>query len=140
MEYYVKITAEDGKEISFETKTGDTFINSVVIMLDTVDDSVKSKSDAMMAKLVITGAITEDTSKELIDVFKWSLENAADKVYRNVSIVLMHNEERIRRYSFDDMFVVDYTESLAHNGGDIESKFELKLTQRINKLKTIETF
>ena len=140
MEYYVKITAEDGKEISFETKTGDTFINSVVIMLDTVDDSVKSKSDAMMAKLVITGAITEDTSKELIDVFKWSLENAADKVYRNVSIVLMHNEERIRRYSFDDMFVVDYTESLAPNGGDIKSTFELKLTQKINKLKTIETF
>ena len=142
MQYSIKLTG-DGKEIFFGAADDDKgIIKSVEIYLDTIDDAVRSKSDAMLSRIKIVGKIQENTSQRLIDVFNWSLEMSSEKIYKKLEIGIYNSEKILRQYIFPEMFVVDYKEVYTADGHDKDEKpyFELYLTQKENNLKAIDTF
>lgn len=145
MLYTVKITSSDGKDvieigkIAEENKDEKTIISGIDVMLDTIDENVRQKSNAMLAKLTIYGEIRLEVTNKLIDLYNWARNSNQNKWYRTVEIEIKSSEEDVvRRYIFEKMFVVDYKESYKKEDNDCH--FELVLTQKENNLDNIETF
>ena len=108
--------------------------------MDTVDDNVTKKSDAMLAKIKVTGIISKETNSRVQQLFRWSIDNS-DSIYRDITVILSDNKVALRTYEFKNMFVVDYKENIVNDGnnGD-ESTFEMCLTQERNHLGSIDTY
>lgn len=145
MLYTVKITSSDGKDViqigkfAEEDKDEISIISGINVMLDTVDENVRQKSNAMLAKLTIYGEIRLEVTDKLIDLYNWARNPNQNKWYRTVEIEIKSSgEDVVRRYIFEKMFVVDYKET--YDKEDNNCQFELVLTQKENNLDNIETF
>ena len=145
MLYTVKITSSDGKDViqigkfAEEDKDEISIISGINVMLDTVDENVRQKSNAMLAKLTIYGEIRLEVTDKLIDLYNWARNPNQNKWYRTVEIEIKSSgEDVVRRYIFEKMFVVDYKET--YDKEDNNCQFEMVLTQKENNLDNIETF
>lgn len=148
MLYSLKITSgacdpiEIGKDNVEEEKT---IITDVIIKLDTIDDNVFQKSNAIQAKIEVHGQIDDKIKKELLAMFNWAKEAEQDKWYRTVEVKIKTSEKDIyRTYVFENMFVVDYFEIHKSDGNNGENPpdehFELYMTQKKDNLKLIDSF
>ncbi|AXL20740.1 hypothetical protein [Megasphaera stantonii] len=144
MLYTVTIVPSDGKNIIEFGKTMDgdkdekQIITEVNISFDTTDDDVRQKSNSMLAKLKICGEIKPEITDKLIAVFNWTRDPNQDQWYRTVEIEIKSSENNVvRSYKFEKMFVVDYIEH--YEKEDKKCTFELELTQKENYLDNINT-
>lgn len=144
MIYSVKITAENDEIIEFGKKdvaAEKDIITGIDIVLNTIDDNVRQKSNAMLAQLVMTGKITKEINDDLIKLFKWSQSAVEDSWYRKLEIEVKSSPEDVMRtYIFENVFVVDYKEIYRTDGTSDPSKFSVFLTQKENNLNTIDTY
>lgn len=147
----IKITSEDGEVIEIGkdgVEAEKDFITDVKIHMDTVNNDVRQKSNAMLAKITIFGSIDEKIKDELLKLFNWSKELNKNKWYRTLDIKISVDgvDGYYRKYIFEKVFVVDYFEVYKNESsqGDASATnadkdhFELYLTQQENNLKTIE--
>lgn len=118
-----------------------TFITAVNFKIDTVDDKVCQKSNAVLAHIEIQGVINQLIKEELVALFNWSKETDGSKWYRNIEIKVKTDEGTDHRvYNFENVFVVDYFEFYSVDGSGKSSHFELYLTQKENNLKLIDSY
>ncbi|BDA10612.1 hypothetical protein E0L01_02560 [Megamonas funiformis] len=148
MLYTMTITTKDGSEVieigklQEDNKDERTVITGIEFNIDTIDDNVRNKSNAVLAKIKICGELKDFLTERLMKIFKWSCEYDEEKWYRTIEIeVKTSNGKVIRTYIFTDVFVVDYKEIYKADGNNAESsRFELYLTQKENNLNKIDTF
>lgn len=144
--YKVTITTEDKKDVieigrieEGVDKEERTVITGIKINLDTADDNVSQKSNAVLAKLEIDGFIREQIKTQLVALFDWTCEEDEDKWYRTVEIeIRSSNNKAVRSFRFEKVFVVDYKEEY-HQKDDM-CTFKLTLTQKENYLDCAKTF
>ena len=120
-------------------------ITSAEVMFDTINDDTKTKSDAILARMTITGNITtgKDTSinDQAIKLSEWARDLNEETTYRNVTLTVKTSTTNVFRiYQIPDMFVCDYKESFKSSDTNDAYAFELKLTQSENKLKFQKPF
>ena len=147
MIYMVNITSEDGTVIELGKEANDSeqgnIITDVNIFLDTIDDSSRQKSLAMLAKVEIFGKILCDVPESKTSckaLFDWAKSLDKTQWYREVVIEIKTDANTVcRTYRFEKMFVIDYKEFYPQVSTN-EGTFKLFLTQMENKLKTIETY
>ncbi len=146
MNYYVKITSQDGKSIEFgdigfgqDTEKYKDQITNIEVFLDTVNNDARTKNDTMLAKVEITGKIDANVTDKLIELFEWSIDFKVESEYRKLEIRILESQNLVRTYIFDKMFVVDYKETYSSDEQG-RSEFVLKLNQQENNLKTISTY
>ena len=115
--------------------------------MDTVENEVSNKSNAMLAKIKIFGEIKAEIKSELLKLFEWSKASSEEEWYRTLEIkIKIAKDKNYRSYKFAKVFVVDYFEiykgeSLrSKNSNNIEDRdhFELYLTQKENNFDNIE--
>lgn len=152
MLYSIKITSEDGEIIEIgkaNLESEKHCITEVAIHMDTVNNDVSNKSNAMLAKIKICGDIDfENIGNELLKIFEWSKALKSDKWYRTIEINIKEDMDTVyRTYKFEKVFVVDYleiykTENESNKDATNADKthFELYLTQQENNFKTIEAY
>ena len=142
MFYTINIKSKDNEEIIFGKNDSEKdVITDVNVILDTIDDNVRQKSNIMQAKVTIKGKIAKEIMPELIKIFNWSKDADKEKWYRSLEIKIFESEGSvIRKYNFEQMFVVDYFEFYNVEGNNKDDRFELKLTQLENNFKTIVTY
>lgn len=147
MQISVMIKCDGAEDISFGEYGGvdvaeekqKNSITNVEVYMDTIDNNVVDKADAMLAKVNITGVINKETNERIKQLFLWSLDNK-ENIYRDVTIILSDQKDIIRTYIFKRMFVVDYKEIINNDGNNKNSVFQLFLTQEENNLETIDTY
>ena len=148
MIYVVNITSEDGNVIELgkelaDSEQGNTITN-VEIFLDTSDDASRQKSLEMLARIEISGNILADSSESKTNckaLFDWAKSLDKSQWYREVVIeVKTDNENVFRTYRFEKMFVLDYIENYSLERSNNPGTFKLKLMQKENNFKTIETY
>ena len=150
MEFKVKITSQTGEEILFgHTDTDRNTIKQIDITFDTIDENVYRKGDGSLLHLTIFGDIKYDdvedstTIGEHIKLFNWAKSEKTEELYRTVKIEVMNNDNKLRIYEFEKMFVEDYRESFyssSMRNTDKISGFELKLTQMENNFDKAKSF
>ena len=145
MHYYdVTITSSGGEEIKLVTKTeqneNDALISGVKVAFDTLDDNVNQKSNAMLARIEVRGAITANNVEALSKIVNW-MKDFTPAAYRKVKIIVYEDISTIlRTYEIDEVFPRDYDEmygSLEDDTHKGDPRFVLKMTQKQNKLQSI---
>lgn len=141
MLFGISIESETGSKIVFDTEEKFELIKGVSIFVDTIDDDVRDKSDALSTKVIIKGAIVGESMERVKEIFEWSLDTNQNTCYRTVEVDVFDNKVRLRHYVLKKMFVVDYKEIYDTDGNKNEkSYFELYLTQKKGFLDTIDTY
>ncbi len=152
MLFSIKITSSDGEIIEIgkaDTPAEKNLITNIDIHMDTVNNNVSNKSNAMLAKITIFGSIDEAINSEILKLFEWSKESHKEKWYRTLEIKIKTDESTpYRTYSFENVFVVDYIEhyKVESAQGDESATnadkdhFELYLTQKENNFESIEAY
>lgn len=152
MIFSIKITSSDGEIIEIgkpDTPEEQNLITDLEIHMDTVNNNVSNKSNAMLAKITIFGSIDELINSEILKLFEWSKESHKEKWYRTLEIKIKTDASKVlRTYSFENVFVVDYIEhyKVESSQGDESATnadkdhFELYLTQKENNFGTIEAY
>ena len=144
MIFSIKITSEDGEVIEIGKEglleNEMNLIKDVTILMDTVNDNVRDKANAILAKIKITCRIDDRISDEVLKIFNWSKELDEKKWYRTIEIKMKTSMNNVfRTYIFEKVFIVDYAEYYDYDKSSIDH-FELLLTQKENNLNTIEAF
>lgn len=133
MGFKVKIEGGDSIQLGVEN------VETVEFMTDTPDDS-NARSTDLGATLVIKGkiltAIGGAAADDTMKIAKWSLVPAekAD-CYRKVTVEVVSAEQIVRKITFPNAFVIDYTEHY----GDTEGigTFDLVVRQKKDKLPEV---
>ncbi|MCE5285309.1 MAG: membrane-associated protease 1 [Pelosinus sp.] len=115
-------------------------IKTVLFKTDTPDDS-NARSTDLGVTITISGkilaAVGGDNTDDTMKMATWSLVPAekAD-CYRKVTVEVIAADQMVRKFSFPNAFVVDYTE----NYGDTEGTgtFELIVKQKKDKLPDVK--
>ena len=87
MLFSVKITSEDGEIIEIgkdDVENEKNLIQDIEIHMDTVNNDVRQKSNAMLAKIKIHGSMKPIIKDELLKLFNWSKALTQDKWYRTI--------------------------------------------------------
>ncbi|MBQ7609323.1 MAG: hypothetical protein IJU76_15350 [Desulfovibrionaceae bacterium] len=135
---FIVTVEKEGKPTIKLGDENDENITDIVVHLDTIDNNIRDKSGAMLARIIVKGDIKDPTNKKLADVFDWAKDFTKAGGYRKVTIDIKEEGTRMRTYRFEDVFVRDYTESFAESGG--KNIFTLEMTQKENTLaKAITT-
>lgn len=146
MIFSIKITSEDGEviEIGKDGKEEEKdLIKDIVLHMDTVNEDSRNKSNAMLAKIQIIGAIDPEIADELLNLFNWSKDLEEKKWYRNIEIKVKTSMGSVfRTYVFPKVFIVDYLEfyTTESDTNKMVDQFQLYLTQKENNFKNIEAF
>ena len=145
---HVTISSESVDEIKLDSENKVT-VSEIKIKFDTIDNSVVKKGVGMLARITIKGMITDDekSKDQILGLFNWSKSEDSDEWYRTVDINIMKDKEKAsRKYHFERMFVVDYTEhytmssSVQGKSSQETTMFELELTQGENNFESINSF
>jgi hypothetical protein len=113
-------------------------INDVTYRSDTLADSNARATD-LATEIVVSGKILATVDGEPDHTKKlalWSLVNAekAD-AYRNTVLEVIAGDQVVRKVTFPNSFVVDYTEEFGHTEG--VGTFILVLKQKKDKLPAV---
>ncbi|MGM0368828.1 MAG: membrane-associated protease 1 [Bacillota bacterium] len=110
-------------------------INDVTYRSDTPDDSDARATD-LATELVVSGKILAAVDGEPDHTKKlaiWSLVNAeSSDAYRNMVLEVIAGDQVVRKLTFPNSFIVDYTEEFGHTEG--VGTFILVLRQKKDKL------
>ena len=149
MNYILKIEWDDGEQ-SIEigaTKEEQVVITDAEVMLDTIDNTTRNKSKAMLAKINVKGQIIGQKIPKLKDslrgIFLWATDFSISTTYRKVTLTVKEDDTTVlRTYEIENMFVRDYKETYRNSDeqggqGDKGGMFELDLTQQENDLDKI---
>lgn len=112
-------------------------ITKAKFTMNTLDDLSRNRADAVRAELIIEGNISEEYKEEIRKLAKWSLDSNKTTQYRNVELIVNDGEDMsgkvLRRYTIDQMFVIDYEEEF---GEDSESgTYKLFIAQKQGSYK-----
>ena len=113
-------------------------ITNVTFKMNTLDDLSRNRADAVRAELVIEGNISEGYKEEIRKLAKWCLDSNKTTQYRNVELIVNDGQDMsgkvLRRYTIDQMFVIDYEEEFEK--GDSESgTYKLFIAQKQGNYK-----
>ena len=125
-------------EISTKNLIDKEPITNVTFKMNTLDDLSRNRADAVRAELVIEGNISEGYKEEIRKLAKWSLDSNKTTQYRNVELIVNDGQDMsgkvLRRYTIDQMFVIDYEEEFEE--GDSESgTYKLFIAQKQGSYK-----
>lgn len=115
-------------------------IKTVQFKTDTPDDS-NARSTDLGSTITISGkilaAVDGGNADDTMKMAAWSLVPAekAD-CYRTLTVEVIAADQMIRKYTFPNAFVVDYTESYGDTEGT--GTFELVLKQKKDKLPDVK--
>ena len=139
-ELIVTSNANTTEPIKFEIGQDSNTIKDVQFFMNTLNDKTLNRAQSVRPEFIIKGAIDENSKIEIQKLAAWAIATEKDKIYRNRNIVVKDNVAEsgatLRRYNFDDMFVIDYKETFnqiqdSDNGSkDDEGKFELFIAQK----------
>lgn len=136
MFYYIKITANDGKEIvmnGLENQGITSYMNGVKLWIDTINENVSERSADILNKVEIRLAIVGKTKKICRDLMEWSLQPSGNAIYRTVHIDIFDSQNNIiRSFDLKKMFVEDYIETFDKGDGNDGGEAVLKLIQAAN--------
>ena len=147
----IKITiSSDEEEIVLVSTGGNSWIYDFEICFDTVDDNCRTKSDAIIPKLIIKGfddGSDDNIVAQLKKLFDWTKEKSGDSSYRKVDVEIYKGDGIVSRsFSFAQMFVVDYKEHYLADAQENKDKgctagtyMELYLSQKKEQIGKIET-
>lgn len=137
---YYALKIEGGSD-KIEIEKG-TEITSAEISFDTINDDTQRKSNAILARMTICGTVDEKINANLIKIFEWSRDLKNETTYRDVTLTVYSDDGDtvLRIYELPSMFVCDYKESYKGANNNDAFTFELKLTQRENRIKEIKTY
>lgn len=136
--YELKIEAgEDKIEIN-----EDNMIYYAEIHLDTINDSVQTKSNGLLARMTLRGKIDPSINDSLVKISAWARDLKKETTYRKVTLTIKEDEAGIilRTYEIPAMFVCDYREIYGNPEDDKTAIFKLELTQKENELKNFNTY
>lgn len=142
MNIYYNVTISGSKEeINFISDKGmannDDAISAVQFKFDS-DDNCKDRDRDARIVVTIKGKADNDSDFcEMNKLANWSKETA--DVYRTVKIEAFTTEDTdniSRKFEFDGMFCIDYTENFSRNG----VTFEIVMAQRPNHKITNITY
>lgn len=129
--YEVKINQAGGTEIYLDS----TAVESVEFIVDTVNDNVKDRSEDVLNRVIIKGKISQNNMEATRDLLLWSLGKTTEEIYRTAEITIRMTETtRVRKYSMDRVFCLDYSEQFDKQKG---CAFELKFAQRKDNMDGI---
>ena len=139
MIYYELKIESDGESIEI---TEPNMIYFAQVSFDTLADATQKKSNAILAYMVVQGVIDETINDSLLKISEWARDLNDSTTYRKVTLTIKKDAagKILRTYEVPAMFVCDYNESYGAPDDDDESSFELKLTQRENRLKDFNTY
>lgn len=125
-------------EISTKDLKDKAPITKAKFTMNTLDDLSRNRADAVRAELVIEGNISEEYKEEIRKLAKWSLDSNKTTQYRNVELIVNDGQDMsgkvLRRYTIDQMFVIDYEEKFKE--GDSESGiYKLFIAQKQGSYK-----
>lgn len=105
-------------------------IKSIDCNAITPNDS-NARSNGIDNIIIISGIIGTEESN--IDFYKWALLSPGkNDIYRDISFeIVANNNQVIRKASFPNAFVVNYSESFPQ--GDGSGQFRLALKQKMDK-------
>lgn len=130
----IKITGKEVEEITL----GKEEIKNFNFIFDSPDD-VKEKSIVPIIGIEFNGKINVNNKDEILKLVNWALYFGGQDIYRKVEIRLIDKEENIlREYVFNKMFVVDYTENFEEENTTLG--YEIKLTQKLTEKEEIKIF
>lgn len=111
------------------------------VFLDTTSENTKTKSNAMLARVIIKGDIKPSINDKLIAISEWARDLIDETTYRKVILTIkIDSRTPFRTYEIPDMFVYNYREEY---GDPIDNKtaiFELELRQKETKLDEFNTY
>lgn len=137
--YALKIESAGGDPIEIAEEN---MITSAEITFDTINDNTQKKSNAILAKMTLCGKIAKEINDSLIKISEWARDLKNETTYRKVTLTIYEDEDNttLRIYELPDMFVCDYKETYKSASENDNYTFELKLTQRENRLKEVKTY
>lgn len=133
--YEFRVTSDNAEEIVFilpkESGKKDSIYSANISIL-TNDKLNLNKSQSIRAEVQVLGVINKDYKKQSQLLADWAIATKKDLLYRTVEIKLFDAEagDILRRYIFDNMYVVDYHERTGGNGKPEEVEFDILLRQK----------
>ena len=126
-------------------REGKPEISSVEFKMNTLDDNTRNRDEAVRAEFRIKGMITKENGEVTNQLAKWAMDHDAGTLYRNVELLVDSGTDfsgkTLRRYKFDEMFVIDYTESFGLSEANSDSgTYELFIAQKENTKGKQEVF
>ena len=139
MIYYELKIESDGESIEI---TEPNMIYFAQVSFDTLADATQKKSNAILAYMVVQGIIDETINDSLLKISEWARDLNDATTYRKVTLTIKEDAvgKVLRTYEIPAMFVCDYNEIYGDPKDDRPAFFELKLTQRENRLKDFNTY
>ena len=148
-EFKLIIKNQDGSEYVkigdiLECPGGDEekkLLTNVEVHMDTVDENVKQRANAILARVKIVGNLDKILAERAKKIFDWAINYNDDAWYKDVEIEMSTSATvsvPIRTYIIPNMFVVDYKET--YNAEGESSHFELYLTQKDGNMQKIKNF
>ncbi|MCE5285310.1 MAG: membrane-associated protease 1 [Pelosinus sp.] len=134
MGFKLKIEGQENIELGVKS------IETVKFLTDTPDDS-NARSTDLGTSIIVTGkilaAVGGENSDGTMKIATWSLVPAekAD-CYRKLTVEVIAADEVVRKLSFPNAFVVDYTETYGDEEG--VGSFYLHMKQKKDQLPTIK--
>lgn len=131
MEYYIKITAENGtgKEIVLDGASGEAASNDVTNTLKEIHIKVdaevleaNSRSSKIVNSVIFTIAMRESTHTQFKELMDWALASKGADVYRTVHIDVYDSLNLLRSFHLKEMFLDDYNEDYIENVGTLTVK------------------
>ena len=137
---YYALKIESAKEPIEITEKN--MITSAEVVFDTINNNTQKKSNAILAKMTLCGKIATEINDSLIKISEWARDLKNETTYRKVMLTIYEDEDGqvLRIYELPDMFVLNYKEIYKGASDDDTYTFELKLTQRENRLDEIKTY
>ena len=137
---YYALKIESAKEPIEITEKN--MITSAEVAFDTINNNTQKKSNAILAKMTLCGKIATEINDSLIKISEWARDLKNETTYRKVTLTIYEDEDNttLRIYELPDMFVCDYKEIYKSASENDAFTFELKLTQRENRLKEVKTY
>ena len=137
---YYALKIESAKEPIEITEKN--MITSAEVVFDTINNNTQKKSNAILAKMTLCGKIATEINDSLIKISEWARDLKNETTYRKVTLTIYEDEDGqvLRIYELPDMFVCDYKEIYKSASENDAFTFELKLTQRENRLDIVKTY
>lgn len=133
--YRIRITADKGseKEILLDGTTGHSSNNEVTdkfkeihIKVDAEVQDANSRSSKIVNSVVFKINVDKTTHTQCKDLMDWALTSKGPEVYRTVQIDVYDDQQLLRSFHLNEMFLDDYEEDYGEN----EGTFTVKLLQK----------
>lgn len=122
-------------------KSGELFFGEDVISLVQVSligpGNSRAKSTNNYITMNVIGKLNVDDASKTVELFKWAQTPAeSEDAYRSVTAKVNSSDQCVRKITFNQAFVVDYTEKYLDNRGIGE--FAMTIRQKVDKIDEVD--